>query len=738
MEFISQGLGRNTEVAGMVSFKSDHSTIHLACSRLRIRDDLIFIPQPSKDGIGYHIEVPSESRYFRIGYAEYCFVSLLDGENSFAQALTVTAQQLGPAAIDQQQALSIVSWLIENRLATVLDTGAGHNAHQSAGNPSSILSKCNPFWIKIPLCHPDRMLSAILPWIAWLLSWPACLACCGLSIFAFCTVAWHWDRFAADSQIVFSPDNWLWMLAAWLVLKVFHEVGHGITCKYYGGKVREMGVAFVLLVPMAYVDVTTSWRFPCKWQRIHVAAAGMYIELLIASMAAICWSCVESQIAAHMLYNIVVMASVSTLAFNLNPLMRFDGYYMISDLLEIPNLYAEAAHVVQNGMGRLLLGSSSQERRHLDRWTSWLIGTYGVAALVWRIGVCISLILVASAMFHGAGVALAAAGIFGWFYPPWIRVVEVIRRRYVERPHTLVRAGIIVTCAVLTAVIALVYCPHPGTVTAQGIVDYQDLAVVRNTVPGFIEKVHVSDGQCVEAGDLLLEIRNDELSTDYQDLILADEQIAIRYRVALDNHQITAAQIELRNREALRQRLVEKQRKYDSLQVRAPVAGRVVARQLLAMDGTYVKEGHELLAIGLESSKELVLSIGHQQIDEILPAIGSSVDVRVGSRPRLKGMLKRIEPRATKQLPHPAMSAADGGPLAVTATEQNGDRRSLELVEPHFRAVVSLTENTPQSLFCGERGYAIIGFRQSSICSDLNTRVQQWIRAKFREKSPKP
>ena len=156
-----------------------------------------------------------------------------------------------------------------------------------------------------------------------------------------------WQRFSAGSAGILAPGNWWSLAAAWFVLKLGHEISHAAVCKKYGGTVREMGLIFILFAPVAYVDVTSCWRFSSKWHRIHTAAAGMYAELFLAALAVFGWSA-ESAVVQHLLHNVVFMASLTTILFNANPLMRFDGYYLLTDLVDVPNLYSQGTQWVQS------------------------------------------------------------------------------------------------------------------------------------------------------------------------------------------------------------------------------------------------------------------------------------------------------------------------------------------------------------------------------------------------------
>jgi len=516
------------------------------------------------------------------------------------------------------------------------------------------------------------------------------------------------------------------MGAAWLLLKLVHELAHGLVCKRYHGEVREMGLVFILFAPLAYVDVTSCWRFPSRWQRIHVAAAGMYVELALAGLAALVWARTDSESMAHLLHNLILMASISTILFNANPLMRFDGYYILSDLLQIPNLYSAGGEYVRQ-IGRWLFFGTPSDAPQILGFRGWITRCYGLAAAAWRVAICVSLVVTASVMFKGAGILLGIAGVACWFGQPLLRMLRNLYFRFHESRHTFARA-IVVTGVLAGSVWAgLVWIPWPGTISAPVVVEYTDMSIVRSRISGFFRRIHVTDGQRVEAGQLLLELRNDDLENERRDLQLAIQQAGVRRRVAMDDRDAARAQVEIRNQLALEQRLVEVQRQYDGLQVRAPVAGRIVARDLKNGIGTYVTAGQRLLAVGDESRKELIVAISQDDVDEVLTRVGLPARFRIGARLAQYGTLDRVDPRATSKLPHPAMSAAAGGVLAVSPVEQEDGSSSVELLEPRFKAVIALPATTCQQLSCGQRGHAILAWSSDSFGQHVWGRFSKWL-----------
>ena len=717
----------------MVSDTNNLATLNLNCTKMQLRDDLVFSPQTHHGQVFYHIECVESASFYRIGYAEYVFISLLDGQTTFAEAHAITAQRLAAQSLTTQQATTIYLWLLEKGLGAFDDGGGNTNPFSAPQGRSKSGNAAIPnlFWIKVPLGNPDRLIRALLPGSGWLFSPVATALGLILMVAAAWTTATNWDQFLSASTILFSPRNWLWMTVAWIALKVVHELAHAIACRRYGGEVREVGIAFVLFAPLAYVDVTSSWRLPSKWSRIHVSIAGIYVELLVAAAAALIWQHAESKFAAHMLYNLIVMASVSTVLFNANPLMRFDGYFILSDLLEIPNLYAEGSKTVQRHINRFLFGSSvkTEQIRCSRRW--W-VGCYGWASAAWRIVLCVSLAIAASVLFHGAGFALTILAVAGWVGKPAWQFTRGLITRYNSNPMQVWRALSLFSLTLVVVGLALFRMPSPATVSAPGVVEYQNVQNLRSLTGGFVREILVVDGQQVVAGQRLLVLENPEVSRSYHDLCLEIEQTEVKYQAAVDRHETTDAQIAQRQIAALTEQLSEAQVRFESLAVTAPVSGKIIKRSMQQLLGAYLPEGEPMLSIGNENSKEVIVSIDQSHFDSVSPHVGQPVHIRAGSRARVTGKLQRVEPRATTRLIHPALSANAGGPLEVapSAKRDAGHEDELELAEPCFRAVVSVPAECATTMFSGQRTQVMIGYRSESIGVTFYRTITDWIRKK--------
>ncbi|MEO8497832.1 MAG: efflux RND transporter periplasmic adaptor subunit, partial [Planctomycetota bacterium] len=250
--------------------------------------------------------------------------------------------------------------------------------------------------------------------------------------------------------------------------------------------------------------------------------------------------------------------------------------------------------------------------------------------------------------------------------------------------------------------------------------------IVRSRAAGFVTRVCVGDGELVTAGQLLLELSNKELESEQRELELALEQGKLRCRIALDEQEVAEVQVAERDMQAVAERLEEVQRRTAGLRVLAPASGRVIGRNLDQRIGSYLREGTEVLAIGDEQRKELIVSVGQQEVDAILLLVGEPARFRVGGRAARQGRLERLEPRASTELPHPALSSAVGGPLAVTASDKS-QQTKLRLAEPRFRGVIALVPGQATDLGAGERGYALLGLRRESVGEYVWLRFSGWL-----------
>jgi len=689
----------------------DPLTEELQRSHLRLNDELIFCPQKYGDKTFVHVEVPSTSRFFRIGYAEYVFISQFDGQTNSATALAVTAQSQGADAINEQKSREIIDWLLENGLAGFASEQAGIDASNADKNKASLLGKLNPFWLKIPLGNPSKHLATATRYCQWLFHPLTILVSLAFIFAGLVTALTRWDEVFGGFQI-WEANNWIWIIVCWVVLKIAHEFAHGITCRRFGGDVPETGIIFILFAPMAYVNVTSSWRFASRWQRIAVAAAGMYVEFIIAACCVFGLLNTDSPILQDILRNAIVMSGLTTLLFNANPLMKFDGYFILSDLLQIPNLFENGSKSFRQNVSWIFLGQNQEISCHEIKSRRFVLSVYGWLASLWKVLICFAMTITASTMFGGFGILLAALGVMSWFAKPTIEMCKRLSIHFKRRPHSLVRVGALTSLAALFLAASWFWIPSPIVARVPCLIEFEDAANVRTETAGFIAEVFVKENATVELGQPLLKLENLALVGEVDKLEAELQYQNTRERIALDQSKTAEAQVAVRQQDAILTSLNSRLEELDRLTIKAPVAGRVVARDLQTLAGRYFEKGDLVLRITDRTAKEVVVSLPVTELTSARKMVGSRIPIQVGSRRTIYATVDHISPKATTQVSHQSLIAPNGGPIAVRQAsppeDSNENKPEFEFFEPRINAIAKLKKPDAGNVWSGETGHAVL------------------------------
>jgi len=714
----------------------DFSVLDPANAVLTLRRDLRIAPREFDGEDCYVIEDPLRGKFFRIGRDEFTLISLLDGKKTIAQAVGLAAGLLHDRAFAENEAMSVCHWLLESQLAVCDGSSQGERLAESARKQAAgrFASLLNPLAIRLPLWNPSTTLARIAPYFDWLFSKQAFFVWCAVCFLGLCTAAGHWTDLVQSSSVLLDRDNWLRLAIVWLILKILHEMSHALACYHYGGTVPTAGVLLVLLAPLPFVDVTAAWRFPSKWQRMATAAAGMYFELFVASLAIMLWANSTNEVLRHLTLNVAAAASVGSLLINGNPLMRFDGYYILSDLLEIPNLSAAGQQYLARLFQRLLGVETPPDNR--SRRTRRIIAVYAFAAMFWRLLVMASLLLILYAMASKLGtfVGLVAVLVAGGLplYRPVRRAVEFVRKQPVL---SMRRMGLLAAGAGGCLLLGIFFATRPSTIHAYGVVDYSPPTIIRATSPGFVQELKVHEGQTVDAGQVLLIMRNEELQVQLADVRAEIQQSAIRSRMLRQGEERAKAQAEDAQRRSLQKKEAEIKKLVESLTVRSPIRGEVVARNLDALTGRYLSVGDEIMVVGNEETKEITLAVPQDDIRSFVAQDDRPVTVRIVGKEdeTFRASLSKIEPRASRKPPHPALGADAGGNLPVKPKRdpQSTNTVENELLDPCFTATVPLTVAESQQLHAGQRATVVFKSAEQSWAGRLVRTVSNAIDRKL-------
>lgn len=656
--------------------------------RPRLRDGLHFSLREERSGPVCLIEDTSGARFHRVGVVEYRFLRGLDGTRTLATLLAQLARDGGADALTEHEALQVIDWARSQHLLSLDSARGGSKRANEDEVMRTAATWLNPLIVRIPLGRPDRFFAAVAPRLSWALGWGGAVVWLLVLLVGAANLGTDWARFVRGFNGILARDNWLWLFIAFAGLKIAHEFAHGVWCRHFGAPVREIGIMLILGLPLGYVDATASIGLASKWRRIMVSVAGMWMEFFIAAIAAIVWAHVSPGRVENFAHTVVFAGTMVTLFFNANPLMRFDGYFILADLLDVPNLATRGRAWVQRALSWLALGVKEMKPALPRSREQWIIACYGVAAWVWQLVVLAGLIAGASAMLRGGGLAFAALAIVAWVALPLWQFVTRLSRSVPGHVGALVVRGAVA----IGLCVAIGLVRFHRTVAADGVVEFADTQILRVECPGFVEAVLAEDGATVEAGQVLVRLRNPEAESALARARLALEQEELRARVAYTREDVATFQAQQAKVAARRETVAQNESYVATMTIRAPFAGRIAGRRFNELPGSFLQRGEEVLRIGHAGASDVKVAVTQDQEPHLRGAVNAPVQVKVAGRGgSLHGTLTRMEARAGREIALPALTALAGGPLAVRHSEQaRTGEQGYELVEPHFLATVRL------------------------------------------------
>ncbi len=700
-----------------------------AAKRPELRDDLHITPLSGGEQGLYVVEDPLRNMFFKIGQREYRFLCRLE------KGIDLESYRNGDEDehddLSQEEALTLLTWLAGKQLlknqspATLQQID---RAEQRARRKATAMSRLNPIIFRVPLFNPDPWLTRLMPWIGWLAGPLFFMLWLSLGIISLSILFTSWNQFVSQSETFFSPQNLIVITLVWVALKVLHELGHSVTCKRHGGRVYEIGILFILFIPLTYVNATSSWSFSSRWQRIHVGTAGMYMELFAAWCALIYWFFNMDSPAGLIAHHTVLIAGVSSLLFNANPLMRFDGYYILSDLVKVPNLYFRGLGAVRRGVDKILLGVSTARDGGRD---NLLISLYGLCVYLWRILVVVTLSVLACSLLGGWGLLLAVLALGSWAYQGAASLISRIGAY--RKQNRAVPLQFTLRLTVLTALLSFILFGfgYRANLSAPAVVLFDQQEWVRTGTSGFIEEIFAEDGAPVEKGQLIAVLGNDDLAAEARDYDLQLAIALLRKRQADAGGNYSASQILSEQIEVLGSRRANLQSDLEALKVVAPLSG-MINGDISNRIGMFASKGEKLLQIIGPGSKQLVASVSQDNIGALQndPQKEVMIDMSFSGLGTFVSTVTDISPTATTRLAHFSLGAPFGGSLDVKRAASGSGETDYELFLPHISVDVALPADLQQRARSGQHG--LIRYRGLELPPAVH--LWQWMTKWFRNK----
>jgi putative peptide zinc metalloprotease protein len=701
-------------VANLKPRLRSHALVH----RHEYRGEVWFVLQDNAAGRSHRFSPPA-----------YRFIGLMDGRCTVQELWEATAEQLGDSAPTQDEVIRLLGQL-HTADALLCDVPPDSSElfrrfqkHQSMQWKRRLAT---PLAIRVPLFDPERFLSRTLSFVQPLFSAGGALIWFLVVLAGAILAGVHWSELT-DSIIdrAMTPQNLLLLWFIYPMVKTFHELGHGYAVKNWGGEVHDIGIMFLVLAPVPYVDASTASGFREKGPRMIVGGVGIAVELFLASLALFVWIAVEPGIVRTVAYNVMLIGGISTLFFNGNPLLRFDGYYVLADALEIPNLGSRSNRYLGYLVQRYAFGLVDADSPAHSNWERGWFVLYGIASFIYRMMIMFVIILYIAGKFFAVGVVLAIWAIFNQVLKPMGKGMQFLFSSPKLRRQ---RGRAYLTTAVTISLIVLVFfvLPAPLWTRAEGVIWPAEQSQVRPATDGVVGKVLVADGVTVKTNDALIQLEDPFLRAQVAVLEAQYGELEARLMAQQYKNRVQAAVIR-EEMESLRAGLDRARGRAEDLTIRAPLDGIFVVPNQQDLPGRFMRQG-EVIAYVVDLP-QLTARVAVTQ-DEIglVRQRTQRADVMLadyGADGYTVPVLREI-PGGTNTLPTPALGTVGGGSVAVDPRDGDG-RRTLARV---FELELGLPPGINRA-HLGARVYARFDHGSEALAFQLYRSLRQLLLRQF-------
>lgn len=665
------------------------SWYRLSGSRIALRASVRVRRQTYRGVLWYVLFEPYTNKYYRLPQGAYEFVSRLTTKKTVGE---IWSEVLNSGAEDVPGQGEVIEMLAQLYQANMLlyegvEDGTKLFERDKKNTQKKVKSTLlNIFFLRIPVFDPEPFLRRFR-WVAsFFLSkffWVLWLVAIGVA--AKFGIE-NFDALKDQTQGFLAPANIGWVYVCTVLVKALHELGHSFAVKKYGGEVHTIGIMFMMLVPLPYMDATASWAFRKKRHRVLVGAAGMLTEFFIASVALVLWANVGGGMVKSLAYNVLVMTSVSTVLFNINPLMRFDGYYMLVDLLDMPNLQQHSVMHLKYLLERYVFRKQDAQKV-AESWSEAVIYTvYGFSSAIYRFFLFAGFIVAISQHYLILSVIMGVMLILSMIIMPVGKFLK-----YVFSSPGLLRVrlrAVSVSVSFFVIVASLLfYVPAPDTFTAPGVLETKSSENTIVATSGQVMRICHRPGDRVTQGDTLLVLQNDELEFLLEQKRAEITEATQQYYKALNETPENMYPLEKRL-EVLRQELQELQLKKDRLVMLANMDGIWDAPGIDDYHGRWVKKGDSLGMLLDTASFDFLAVVSQEDVSRLFMGKPKQISVRLKGDAFSEITVDSASaiPASLDKLPSAALSWQGGGEIET----HMGKDASEETSEPIYLVRASL------------------------------------------------
>ncbi len=630
--------------------------------------------------VWYVIRDPLTGKYTRITESAHWLVAQMDGRRTLGEVWDAACAELADAAPAQDDMLALISQLAGLDLLHTNgfpDVDAMSDRAGQIRRRTLISRFLNPLAVRFPLFDPNALLNALWPFARPFFSIFGAVLYLALLTSAAVQAGLNWGALTGNLlDRILAMESILLLVLVYPLVKLLHELGHGFAVKKWGGEVREVGVMFLVFIPVPYVDASASTAYTSKWRRILVSGAGILVELALASVAMLLWLQLEDGLLRAACFNVMLIGGISTLLFNGNPLLRFDGYFVLSDLLEIPNLSTRSNRYIGYLIQRYAFGNPRAKTPvRADGERFWFF-TYSIAAFCYRLLISLTIVLVVATRFFALGVLLAIWSMTLIFLKPILNHLKFVATSASLRGirHRAVTVVALVVCLLVGA---LGFLPVPYRTVAEGVVYAPYEATIHATEIGEVSHLISAPGQRLTAGEAILTI-DDPLASARLEAAEADaRKFRLRYEQALSE---SAYDVRLWRAQAAKaeQEAAQMRDRLASMTLLAPREGLFILPDAADLEGKFLMRG-DVVGYIIDPEDLIVRVAVHQDQADLIRSRSLSLSLRTADD---LGTIR--EARIVREVPtlgHRIVSHAltlEGGGMFAPDTERGPDPHTLE------------------------------------------------------------
>ena len=612
----------------------------------KLRSDIKIIRQVQSGDVTYVVKDPVALKYYRFGTLEHTVIKYLDGSRDHDQVAEALAAETGVKLtsamvgefIESLEKMDLLERSASEKSLVLLERLRKQRKLKADTEGRDVL------YMRFPAFDPDQFYNRSIKHIGFFWSRRFVMFCLVLFSLAAILIVSNWGVVSAGLSQLYSFQNKgagdiVMFIAVLFTVIVFHENGHGLTCKRYGGEVHELGFMFIYFMPAFYANVTDAWTFESKAAKLWVTFAGAFVELIICSIASFVWYFSTPGYFLHDLaFTFMLVAGLSSIIVNMNPLIKLDGYFALVDYLEIPNLSDDASKYIGALARKYIFRAHAAIPDYTPR-RKRILFTYGALAFCYRI-----FILVVVLLFFNRQINRLFPEIGVFIFPlvayrllrkklksAWkgIRYLFVDKREVLMKPKSLAIGGV----SLAVALALFLFLPLSYSHRTTFVIEPADRIAVRASTEGFIGSVAVSEGDAVWRGALLAVMRDLDLEQKH-DLLRAEIALLDRRIMQEQAQGATAESLkDRRRREQTGAELVQVESRLEQLRITSPADGIVVTPRVGDKVGEMLKQGEEFCEIAKGGAARARLIVDDWDLEDI--QVGARASLRLNASPAL-------------------------------------------------------------------------------------------------------